>query len=1388
MKKQKKTVNKMKDCSATNSDFVEDSEFMAELKSETGDDNAYNKENMLVKSIFRRFASYNKRNIHTIVFRPGYLNPLLTDGGTIEYLENIIAQRKIECNTDKYVLGEEAAYSFIEDDFMTQSNSPLAFVPRNNASEIGSPLDAFYALAHNLALWSKDFLWSLNISNCQLDKIFMNSISRSDFDHRKTISDILLPSLKHLDISNNNLGRILTDGAADENETGNIWLECISKHLRNDQCQLTELNLSGNALTGLSVQRGRVEGKLKCKPIFDFFEALHVNTSLVSLDISGNLLGGVYEKMHNSDYSGCGTSFRPNPTKSHDFLNIPLNIPNVQHIEEIYGDLITERIIDMIRLNKSLVYLDLTVNRFDFNLLNAKRMLKALNDHPYLLSLTGAPVPSAVNNSSGNNKLNQPHHVNQVATDTQPRGIVNSIEYETYIPRLHHTEYFHTGDNSDIMQYYESLALENNDIYTRDWRNSENIRVQMAKKIQLDHQDSKYVIDDGTESSTLFSYPRNGETYQLGIPVMSAIECRYQGKFYESSIGYFIGSDKMHWSNITILDISCNPAFGDSGVLNIVEALRSRNAHLLGPITVRSLRLCNIGLTASGMSHIISLLEILPSVCELDLSDNRSIKDQGIITLLRGLLDIMNKRHLIYSQKNKTKNIIKSEYIEPPVAPSPVLRSLSLRSVGMSGLILSEDEEILFAEKLLDETCRDPDRAILREIDDYSTVLATYSSSVQFWLWLLVHHRQWPDYSGFQFGDKIENTSNILPNKEKILIQREEMLKYAKDNKEDDEKLCKLQNIFDYNAVRTAALQFMNHSSSGIGLKMLDISGNALFCEVISDLTALIDNTPPDKWCRALAPRLDDTYTVNYDGSITKNSIKDDVKYAETGLTCLRMSDVRMGKDSPFIIAQALENTKACTLKYLDIGHNSPCGKRDSNPSQNTFDPTGILRVADVLKNCQTSLITLNLSGSDIGARSTKRLLLAISENEGHLRNLLLDGCNCSEEGGKHIGAALETLTRLQRLSVSSCNIGPVGGKAIIHGLCRNKGLLYLDLSSNQLTGYLTTGPDFVYESSFTDALSQMEDKNTSLISLDLRDNRLFGLSLERHRHTEGSLSVEALKHMVVFLENSVRIPTSSFKSVNISENRLCNTIPSLKMLSSSSSSQSSGQYLDIKCATCNKCLRRQIPADECERLSSHDKFNHPGFQEVSCDNIVCMKHRMVSDLIDVAYTNPKGGSQQSFSLLGIKSSQTRLSLSSSRLCNESIRILASEIKHNHTLQSLDLAMSEITEIGVQTLAEVICHNISINSIKLPCMENNVPWDLMKKCKKTEVILCKERVLTKRMRDIIHTAANTSFEYRVGLVLVNRYLCKNLGIYLAMSITEFCIGPGPAVQRFVKNV
>jgi len=144
------------------------------------------------------------------------------------------------------------------------------------------------------------------------------------------------------------------------------------------------------------------------------------------------------------------------------------------------------------------------------------------------------------------------------------------------------------------------------------------------------------------------------------------------------------------------------------------------------------------------------------------------------------------------------------------------------------------------------------------------------------------------------------------------------------------------------------------------------------------------------------------------------NSNANDLQALPSKLTHLRLSNTSMHEFGVAAIAKWLADPDL-RVTHLDISRNEVCGSRSSH----TFDPETFMKICSILRTLNSSITCLNLSKCDIGARSTRHLMEALKENRG-VRTLILDECNCSEEGMYWEAHMLLLTVRLSR-SVILC-------------------------------------------------------------------------------------------------------------------------------------------------------------------------------------------------------------------------------------------------------------------------------------------------------------------------------------------------------------------------------
>lgn len=440
-------------------------------------------------------------------------------------------------------------------------------------------------------------------------------------------------------------------------------------------------------------------------------------------------------------------------------------------------------------------------------------------------------------------------------------------------------------------------------------------------------------------------------------------------------------------------------------------------------------------------------------------------------------------------------------------------------------------------------------------------------------------------------------------------------------------------------------------------------------------------------------------------------------------------------------------------LQYLSLQGNVLCGRR----TENTFDPTPVINIGQALHISNRSLTCLNLSKSDIGARSTRRLMSALIANQ-HIRTLIIDSCNISEEGAVHIGEALPDLTSLRTLQVSNCGIGPVGGQSFFLGLAENLSITALDVSGNQLSGYVFGDNNNTIEFCVhaITALSDGIARNKVLRTLNLSNNRLFGLSQDRHTGTEGDLVPAAITKLAEGIEQNGS-NGGQLRVINILENRL-----------SSTGEQSCTECIESFCRL-HDVVRGNPQQHGSIQLAPRER---PAFTRADC--VKCKGTDEVDALLRAVRGHPL-----LFSVLGIAPATKRVSLASLRCCDHTVQFLSQELLRNQTVTSVDLDNNGISDRGVRILMQSVSNNVALKCLRLPLSEP--PGQSTKDREKFDGDAAD---VDRRLQ--LEAACLQSFNKRITLALFARaFGC--LGAAGVRGVLEFTIGKGCMVETYVKH-
>lgn len=206
----------------------------------------------------------------------------------------------------------------------------------------------------------------------------------------------------------------------------------------------------------------------------------------------------------------------------------------------------------------------------------------------------------------------------------------------------------------------------------------------------------------------------------------------------------------------------------------------------------------------------------------------------------------------------------------------------------------------------------------------------------------------------------------------------------------------------------------------------------------------------------------------------------------------LVLHNVQLSTAACNALAREFKVSDSLSLVDIDISSNHEiCGSR----SDQSFDPAPIVALADGL-SANRHVRILNLSGNDIGARATQRLMEGLKISL-QLHSINLRKCHLSDHGAAHLAEALPVLKGLKWLDVSECLLGPAGCESLFTGLATNKTLLYLNAAQNQLSGGLLShnGASLltIEENAMTCLFNCIKQNNT-LQYLGLDNNSLFGV------------------------------------------------------------------------------------------------------------------------------------------------------------------------------------------------------------------------------------------------------------------------------------------------------
>jgi len=208
---------------------------------------------------------------------------------------------------------------------------------------------------------------------------------------------------------------------------------------------------------------------------------------------------------------------------------------------------------------------------------------------------------------------------------------------------------------------------------------------------------------------------------------------------------------------------------------------------------------------------------------------------------------------------------------------------------------------------------------------------------------------------------------------------------------------------------------------------------------------------------------------------------------------------------------------------------------------------------------------------------------------------------------------------------------------------------------------------------------------------------------------------------------------------------------------------------------------RHMLANDSCmwsEETCYHEK-DPAKKEEVDNKTTPCFEGaKAVTDLIHAYRSHP-----HLTSLLGITPQTSHVELSSLRCCDHYMRILGEELRHSHTIQSIDVDNNSVSPRGLFILLSAVKENFSLRSLKLPIADLEAkPWTDIDRGDKNRLTINHQS----HTQADLEQAQLRSYKSRVGLAVFVHGV-SNLGAAPCRNIIEFAIGKGPLVERFLRH-
>ncbi|XP_050932548.1 protein NLRC5 isoform X7 [Lates calcarifer] len=730
---------------------------------------------------------------------------------------------------------------------------------------------------------------------------------------------------------------------------------------------------------------------------------------------------------------------------------------------------------------------------------------------------------------------------------------------------------------------------------------------------------------------------------------------------------------KSNPSHLRELDLSDNKDLKDSGVKLVSAGLESPNCRL------ETLRLESCRLSEISCSSLVSALKSNPShLRDLDLSDTWKLQDSGVKDLC-GFLQSPDCR----LETLRLKCCCLSEISCSSLASALKSNPSHLRELDLRGNYL-QDSDV----KDLTDLLKSPDRGLeTLRLESCSSSKISCSSLVSALKSNPSHLRELNLSNNNLQDSGVKDLCGLLRNPH-----------------------CRLETL----RLRGCGLSEISCSSLVSALKSnpshlreLDLSQNKLQDSGVKDLCGFLQS--PD--CRLETLRLKCCCLSEISCSSLVSALKSNPSHlrhldlSNNKLQDSGVKDLCGFLQSPDCRLETLR-LESCSLSEISCSSlvsalkSNPSHLRELDLSNNKLQDSGVKDLCGFLQSPDCRLETLRLSLCSLSEISCSSLVSALKSNPSHLRELdLSDNKDLQDSGVKDLCGFLQSPDcRLETLRLKSCGLSEISCSSLVSALKSNPShLRELDLSKNinlqdprvkDLCGFLQS-PDCRLETLRLENCSLSEISCSSLVSaLKSNPSHLRDLDLSKNKRLQDS----GVKDLCGLLRSpDCRLETLRLESCSLSEISCSSLGSALK------SNPSHLRELDLS----NNKLQDSGVKDLCGFLQSPDcrletlRLSLCGLSEISCSSLVSALKSNPSHLRELDLSNNNLYDSGVKDLCGLlRSPHCRLETLRLSLCSLSeisCSSLGSALKSNPShLRDLDLSLNNLQDSDVKDLTDLL--------------------------------------------------------------------------------------------------